>query len=78
MFILLEQYIHKVNGIKDKTSLSIVIPTKIVHKLKIHRGDFVNINADEEKIFVRKVLDNQMHSVLTENFVNSKDNLDKV
>jgi len=51
----MEQYIHKIHGINDKTSLNVVIPHNIVEHLRISRGDFVEINQEENKIIIKKL-----------------------
>lgn len=51
----MEEYIHKINGIIGKASLSVVLPKKILSALKIGKGDFVEINKEQEKIVIRKI-----------------------
>jgi antitoxin component of MazEF toxin-antitoxin module len=46
-------YIHKINGTKDKTSLNVVLPRKILLDLKIGKGDFVEINRENELIVIK-------------------------
>ncbi len=50
------EYIHKVNGTDDKTSLHIVIPKDILKFLEIKKGDFVEINRIENKIIINKLV----------------------
>lgn len=49
------QYIHKINGIIGKASLSVVLPKNILSTLKIGKGDFVEIDREQEKIVIRKI-----------------------
>lgn len=49
------EYIHKINGIIGKASLSVVLPKNILSALKIGKGDFVEINREQEKIVIRKI-----------------------
>ncbi len=48
-------YIHKINGILGKTSLTVVLPKDFLKELHMQRGDFVKINKDNDKIVIQKL-----------------------
>ncbi len=54
--MLMEKYIHKINGITGKTSLSVVIPHNISEDLNILKGDYVEIKKKGDNIILRKLV----------------------
>jgi antitoxin component of MazEF toxin-antitoxin module len=48
-------YIHRINGILGKTSLTVVLPKDLLKELHMQRGDFVKINKDNDKIIIEKL-----------------------
>ena len=51
----MEEYIHKINGVIGKTSLNVVLPKNFINELNIQKGDFVEINKDDDKIVIKKL-----------------------
>lgn len=51
----MEEYIHRINGVIGKTSVSVVLPKNIIKELHIQKGDFVGINRDNNKIIIKKL-----------------------
>ena len=51
----MEEYIHKINGVIGKTSLNVVLPKNFINDLNIQKGDFVEINKDDDKIVIKKL-----------------------
>ncbi|MDF0680305.1 MAG: AbrB/MazE/SpoVT family DNA-binding domain-containing protein [Candidatus Nitrosocosmicus sp.] len=48
-------YIHRINGILGKTSLTVVLPKDFLKELQMQKGDFVKINKDNDKIVIEKL-----------------------
>ncbi len=48
-------YIHRINGILGKTSLTVVLPKDLLKELQMQRGDFVKINKDNDRIIIEKL-----------------------
>jgi AbrB family looped-hinge helix DNA binding protein len=51
----MQDYIHKVNGIIGKASLSVVLPKNIIKDLHIQKGDYVEITRSNEEIIIKKL-----------------------
>ncbi len=49
------EYIHKLNGKIGKTSLSVVLPKNFLKELQMQKGDFVEIDKNDEKIIIKKL-----------------------
>ena len=48
-------YIHRINGILGKTSLTVVLPKDFITDLHMQKGDFVKIKKDNDKIVIQKL-----------------------
>ena len=52
-----QKYVHKISGLKGKTSMTVVLPQKILQDLEITRGTHVIITQEQEKIIIKKLTD---------------------
>jgi bifunctional DNA-binding transcriptional regulator/antitoxin component of YhaV-PrlF toxin-antitoxin module len=55
----MEKYIHKINGIIGKTSLSVILPKNILTDLAIAKGNFVEIKKERDEIIIKKIIDTE-------------------
>lgn len=46
--------IHKINKL-SKASLSVILPKGFLQELTIEKGDFVEINKEDDKITIKKL-----------------------
>ncbi len=46
--------IHKINKL-SKASLSVILPSDFLKELAIEKGDFVQINKENDRIIVKKL-----------------------
>jgi antitoxin component of MazEF toxin-antitoxin module len=46
--------IHKINKL-SKASSGVILPKGFLQELEIEKGDFVEINKDEDKIIIKKL-----------------------
>lgn len=52
----MRQFIHRINGVSNKTSVNVVLPHYFVEELGITKGDFVKINKTDDRIIIKKIL----------------------
>lgn len=51
----MKDYIHRINGILGKTSLTVVLPQGFIKDLHMQKGDFVKINKEDDRIVIQKL-----------------------